>query len=62
MFECRSKHIYNESLGGKRSPDFSNRKSDKIMKKVFRNNNDCILSLYCNIQAETTNQIIEKRY
>lgn len=27
-----------------------------------RNNDDCILSLYCNIQAETTNQIIEKRY
>lgn len=24
MFECRSKHIYNESLGGKRSPDFIN--------------------------------------
>lgn len=35
MFECRSKHIYNESLGGKRSPDFSNRKSDKIMKKFL---------------------------
>lgn len=24
MFECRSKHVYNESLGGKRSPDFIN--------------------------------------
>lgn len=35
MFECRSKHIYNESLGGKRSPDFSNRKSDKTMKKFL---------------------------
>jgi hypothetical protein len=35
MFECRSKHIYNESLGGKRSPDFINHKSDKTMKKFL---------------------------
>lgn len=34
MFECRSKHI-NKSLGGKRSPDFSNRKNDKTMKKFL---------------------------
>lgn len=39
MFECRSKHIYNESLGGKRSPDFINRKNDKtmILLEIFQN-------------------------
>jgi hypothetical protein len=38
MFECRSKHI-NKSLGGKRSPDFSNRKNDKtmILLEIFQN-------------------------
>ena len=43
MFECRSKHIYNESLGGRRSPDFSNRKSDKIMKKFL----EIIMIVFC---------------
>lgn len=39
MFECRSKHIYNESLGGRRSPDFINRKNDKtmILLEIFQN-------------------------
>ena len=38
MFECRSKHI-NKSLGGNRSPDFSNRKNDKtmILLEIFQN-------------------------